>query len=118
MKLLLDRFKYAFQGFVYMAKEKNIRMHVFFGIFMIILGYVYRISFQEWFWTLLCIALVISMETVNSCIEALADEISLERKPSIKRIKDMAAGAVLVVTLFAVVIGIIIFVPKSFGGFL
>ena len=50
--------------------------------------------------------------------EAIVDEISLERKESLKRIKDMAAGMVLIVSLFALFVGLVIFMPKVWEVFL
>lgn len=72
------------------------------------------LSLQEWFWIGLCIVLVITAEILNSCIEHLVDYISLERTPQAKQIKDMAAGAVFLLSLFSAVIGLLIFIPKLF----
>ena len=66
----------------------------------------------EWLWILLSIVLVVSFEIINSCIEGLVDYISLKKDPRAKRIKDMAAAAVFLVSCFALVVALCIFVPK------
>ncbi|WP_439182165.1 diacylglycerol kinase [Carboxylicivirga taeanensis] len=61
---------------------------------------------------MLCIALVLAMELLNSTIEALCDYVSAERHELIRKAKNMAAGAVLVVSIAAFAVGLIIFLPK------
>jgi diacylglycerol kinase (ATP) len=51
-------------------------------------------------------------EMLNTCMEKMADLVTLEEHPEIKFIKDLAAGAVLVAAVIAVIIGLIIFIPK------
>lgn len=58
------------------------------------------------------IGLVLSAEAVNSAIEALADVVSPNYHEGIKRTKDLAAGAVLILAICAAIIGLMIFVPK------
>jgi diacylglycerol kinase len=53
--------------------------------------------------------MVIGMEMINTSVESLVDLVSLERKPQAGRIKDIAAGAVLLVSAVAVVVGILVF---------
>ena len=60
----------------------------------------------------LCIGLVLSAEAVNSAIEALADRVSPAYDEAIKRTKDLAAGAVLLLAIASAVVGLIIFLPK------
>jgi diacylglycerol kinase len=55
---------------------------------------------------------VIAMELINSSIEELADLYSREHNPRIKKIKDLGAGAVLVAAIAALIVGVIIFLPK------
>jgi diacylglycerol kinase len=59
-----------------------------------------------------CIAFVISMEMLNTAIEKLCDVVHKELHPDIKRVKDIAAGAVLVSAIFSLMTGLIIFLPK------
>ena len=67
---------------------------------------------RAWIVICLCIGLVLSAEAVNSAIEALADRVSPAYDEAIKRTKDLAAGAVLLLAIASAVVGLIIFLPK------
>ena len=69
-------------------------------------------TIMEWIVICLCIGLVLSAEAVNSAIEALADRVSPAYDEAIKRTKDLAAGAVLLLAIASAVVGLIIFLPK------
>ena len=60
------------------------------------------------------IGLVLAAEAINSSIEALADLVSPEYNEAIKRTKDLAAGAVLILAITAAIVGFIVFIPKLF----
>jgi diacylglycerol kinase len=106
-------FGYAFSGIRDTYKtEPNFRFHFFAMILVILLGLLLSISGVEWLWVFLAIALVMAMELINTALEALADSTSAKYNPLIKKAKDAAAAAVLVVSIFALLIGICIFVPK------
>lgn len=109
----LKGFGYAFSGIrdTYRT-EPNFRFHVFAMVFAIVLGVLLPISSNEWLWIFLSITLVMAMELINTALEALADSTSTEYNPLIKKAKDAAAAAVLVVSGFALLIGLCIFVPK------
>ena len=78
-----------------------------------IAGLIFRVSAIEWLFLLLSIFLVVSFEIVNSAIENVVDLASDYHFSMLaKNAKDMAAGAVLVISGFAVITGLIIFVPK------
>ena len=83
------------------------------AILAIIAGTVFRISVTEWLFLLLAIFLVISFEIINSAIENVVDLASNYHFSMLaKNAKDMAAGAVLIISGYAVLTGLIIFVPK------
>lgn len=67
---------------------------------------------MEWLWVILAIVLVIVAEMFNTAIEALADNISTEENELIKKAKDISAGATLVLSIFAVIVAILIILPK------
>ena len=71
-----------------------------------------HLSPTEWIIITLCIGLVLAAEAVNSAIEALADRVSAEYDEAIKRTKDLAAGAVLLLAIASAIVGLIIFLPK------
>lgn len=89
------------------------RSHVLSALAAIIAGLIFRISAIEWLLLLLSIFLVIAFEIMNSAVENVVDLASdYHFSMRAKNAKDMAAGAVLVVSVFAVITGLIIFLPK------
>lgn len=116
IKKRLQSFVYAFAGLKTLFKEEhNARIHAVVAVVVIVLGLLFHISAMEWLAVLLCIALVFSLELINSAIENLADYTSPDKNDFIRRAKDMAAAAVLVSAMVSVVVGIIIFLPKIIG---
>ena len=63
---------------------------------------------------ILCIGIVLSLEIVNTSIEKLCNFLTTDFHPSIKIIKDVSAGAVLLFSLVSIVVACIIFLPKIF----
>lgn len=112
---LKDRFlsfKYAWEGVIYMIRnEHNTRIHLLSALLVVLFSFYFDISSVEWTIVIICIALVISMECLNTAIERMCDEITLEKNPAIKIAKDVAAAAVLTCAIAAAVIGLIIFIP-------
>ena len=72
----------------------------------------WRQACMEWIAIVVCIGMVFAAEAVNSSIEALADRVSEEYDEAIKRTKDLAAGAVLILAMASATIGLLIFIPK------
>lgn len=104
---------YAISGIIQcIQKERNIKIHLVFMFLVIICGFLFRLSITEWLVCILLFGLVISLELVNTAIEAVVDLCTLEYHPLAKIAKDTAAGAVLISAIASVVIGLIIFVPK------
>lgn len=109
----LASFKYAFNGIrLLIQKEHNAWIHCFAAICVIIAGLLFGLSEMEWIAIIIVIGAVLAGEAVNSSIEALADLVSPEYNEAIKRTKDLAAGAVLILAIAAAIVGIIIFLPK------
>lgn len=112
---LVRSFKYAFNGLKILIKEEqNYVVHLTTAAAVITLGLYYRILAIEWIVLVLAIQVVLTLETINTAIENLADFVSTERNEKIMRIKDLAAAGVLIAALTAMVIGLIIFLPKMF----
>jgi len=84
------------------------------AIIVIIISVCLGVNKGEWMVILLCIALVIGLEMLNSAIEKLCDAVHPEIHPFIKYTKDIAAGAVLWACIISGIIGAIIFIPKIF----
>jgi diacylglycerol kinase len=113
MKRLFQSFGYAIQGVLYAIRiSRNLQKHLSISAAVMILGYWLHIVATEWMIILLCMALVISAEILNTAIEYVVNWISPGYHEKAGRIKDMAAGAVLVCAIMAAVIGLIIFIPK------
>ena len=109
----LISFKYAINGINYVLKtQHNFRIHIVAAITAIILGFILNITKTEWIAIILVISIVLALEIINSAIEMIVDLISPEIQKKAGLIKDMAAGAVLIASIGALIIGIIIFLPK------
>jgi len=106
-------FGYAFKGlWILVRSEHNVRIHIFAAITVVSLGWYLQISNFEWCVVIGAIGLVLCAEAINTAIEHLADAITMEMDPKIKRIKDISAAAVLLAAITAAVLGGIIFIPK------
>lgn len=113
MKKLIRGFGYAFKGIGYAARTQvNFRIHLVASLTAALLGYALRVSPNEWIWIICCIALVLAAELLNTAIEVLTNLVSPEYHPLAGHAKDIAAGAVLIMAIFALVTGFIIFLPK------
>ena len=109
---MIDSFKNAFRGlFLLIKTERNFQIHSVALAAVLTLGLYFNISRGEWVILIITSAIVLSLEGLNSALEKLCDEVTLERKESIRNIKDVAASAVLIAALAAVLIGVLIFTP-------
>lgn len=106
-------FKYAFQGIATgIKKEKNMKIHIFIMLIVIVLGIILKISKTEWIICIILFSIVIAGELFNTAIETVVDMITLERNEKAKIAKDVSAGGVLVLAIGSAIIGINIFIPK------
>lgn len=113
IKSLGNSFKYAFEGiWASFKSERNMKIHVFIMLLVIFLGFLLEISIAEWLLCIILFGIVIAGELFNTAIETVVDMISLEKNPKAKLAKDVSAGAVLVLAISSVIIGLIIFIPK------
>jgi len=76
-----------------------------------ITGLYVQLSYYDWLWILAASTFVLTMEALNTSIEQLADLISSEYHPKIKILKDIAAGAVLIASIFSIVVACVVFLP-------
>lgn len=114
-KARLKSFSYAYSGIKKAIQtEHNLRIHLVLAGFAVFLGFFLKITFFEWSVILICIGAVIASEIFNSAIENMVNLISPEIQPLAGRAKDMAAGAVLVFSAMAFLVGILIFAPKLY----
>lgn len=94
-------------------EERNMKNHIFSAVCAITMGLFLKLSVVEWLFLMFSIFLVIILEILNSAIECIVD-LATDYHFSIlaKKAKDMAAGAVLMMSLCALLTGMIIFLPK------
>ncbi len=112
LKKQLRSFGYAWKGIQScVGKEQNLSFHLIAAMAVIIAGIVLGITRTEWIMVVMCIGTVIAAELFNTAIEKLVDLVSPERHPVAGRVKDIAAGAVLICAVAAAIIGLIIFIP-------
>lgn len=103
-------FLYAIKGIrTSLQEQRNIKVQLLIATITIGAGFYFNISEWEWCIILLAIGLVISLEMVNTAIENLVDMVSKEWSALAVKIKDLAAGAVLVASVVAVIVGLIVF---------
>lgn len=107
-----DRFRsflYAFRGIFYcFCSGWNARIQGLAALCIAIFGFVVGFELQEWLVVIICIGLVLSLEAINTALEELANYVEPERKPQIGRIKDIAAGAVLIASMASLGVGLIL----------
>jgi len=109
-------FRYAFKGWqTFWNCELNARIHLGIAFAVIIAGIVFRISPTEWIVQLLCIALVIGSEMINTAFELMVDKWCKEIDATAAKVKDITAGAVLLNSFIAAIAGIIIYSPKLYN---
>ncbi len=109
----IKSFSYAISGIRrFVWQEHNARIHAAATIIVVIVALILGVSRLEAVALALVIGGVWITEMVNTCLEKMADFISPQRDPTIKYIKDLAAGAVLVAAITAVIVGLFIFIPK------
>ena len=117
-KKLINSFKYAIEGIISSFKtERNMKIHVLAMTVVIALGFFFKLDKIEWCFIIIAIASVISAELFNTALETVVDIVSPERNPKAKLVKDIAAGAVLVVAIDAAIIGFIILGPRVINLF-
>lgn len=109
---MLRSFKYAFQGVWVLMQENNARFHLLATIIVLLTGLLVGLSSTEWSIIGIIIGLVWIAEAFNTAIEKLCDFVTTEHHPLIGKVKDLSAAAVLIISCIAVIIGIIIFLPK------
>jgi diacylglycerol kinase len=102
----------AFTGIAILLRtQRNARLHAAATALVIIAGVALNITRTDWCWLVLAISSVLTAEAFNTALEALADRITTEQDEAIRIAKDLAAGAVLLATFGACVIGLLVLGP-------
>ncbi len=106
-------YAYAARGIVQLFKtEFNAWVHLSIALCTVVLGFVFNLSGIEWVAIALSCGLVLGAEAMNTAVEYLANCYTTQKNEQIRKVKDIAAGAVLIAALAALVVGLIIFIPK------
>jgi diacylglycerol kinase (ATP) len=110
MKRFLLSFSFAWKGIkTAWSGQINMRIHVIAAVLVIGAAAYFKVTVGEWVAIVVVIALVVVSELVNTAIEGVVDLVSPERNPLAGKIKDIAAGAVLVAAAAASIVGLLIF---------
>jgi diacylglycerol kinase (ATP) len=106
-------FLYALKGLAEGIKSQlNMKVHIVIAAVILLTGYLLSIEPHEWKWLIICIGFVLATELINTAIEYLVNFISPDYHPLAGKIKDLSAAGVLIAALTALIIGLIIFVPR------
>lgn len=107
----LDAFGHAGRGIVVLLGEAHGRIHAAATVAVILLGLWLGISATDWALLVICIALVLAAEAINTAVERVVDLVSPQWHPLARDAKDLAAGGVLIAAIGAAVVGVIVFLP-------
>jgi diacylglycerol kinase len=106
-------FKNAFNGLFYALKSQpNYKVHLFFSILAVGAGIALKISYFEFIIIILLIFIGLTIETINTTIEAATDAIDTSWREDIKIAKDVSGAAMLIFAIGSIIISAIIFIPK------
>lgn len=112
-KNIIDSFNNAINGIIYTIKaERNMKIHIAAASLVLLLSLFFKLSFIEFLVVCVVIALVIVAELINTAVEVMVDIIVDVYHPKAKIVKDVAAGAVLVSTFVAMLVGYFVFFER------
>lgn len=104
---------HALDGIQYITgHERNFKIEILSAIAVTIASFFLKVSLLEWCILVLVIGMVLALEMINTAIERCVDLVTKDYKELAKIAKDVSAGSVLVMSMFSIIIGIIIFLPK------
>lgn len=92
--------------------EHNMWIHAAAGVLAATLGLHFEISSMEWIAVLICIGLVLMAEIFNTALEHICNLVQPDHDPRVAVIKDLAAAAVLTISITSLIVGVIVFIPK------
>lgn len=105
--------KIAFRGaWLLIRSESSIKIQVFIAMVVTAAGFYFEISLTEWMIQTLAIGLVLGIEGLNTAVEKLSDYVQPEYDRKIGFLKDLSAGAVMMVSIGASIVGLLIYLPR------
>ena len=106
----LRGFQAAFRGIIRCINhERNMRIHTVAALYVFVFSFFFEFSITGYAVLFTVFGLIMALEIVNTGLEALADQISPGYSPVVKVVKDIAAGAVLIMAIFAVAVAVVLF---------
>jgi diacylglycerol kinase len=109
-----DSFRHALRGIgLVLRTQPNAWIHLAATVAVTVAGWLLHVTRGEWLALILAIGLVWTAEALNTAIEFLADEISLQHNPRLGLAKDTGAAGVLLASIAAALIGLLVFVPHA-----
>jgi len=105
-------FKYGLNGILLALVNSKLLLLLTFTTITFIMCFMFGASPTEWIAVLICSSMLMALEMMNTCVEAICNMIDPNPNPQIKIIKDISSGAVLLFTIFTFFVGCIIFIPK------
>ena len=110
LKKLIRSFGFASKGIIAaIISGQNMRIQLLAAIAVIAAGVYFHISVSEWCLVTLCIGMVWMAEAFNTAIEILTNHIQPQFHPEAGKVKDVAAGAVLIISIAAAIVGVLVF---------
>ena len=107
------KFKYSFQGFAYCyTHETSFIFETIAIVLVIILGAIFKITFMEWIFSIISLLLIMEIEFLNTAVEATVDMVTDKFHPLAKAAKDCGSAATCMATFMALIVNLIIFIPK------
>lgn len=109
LKKYKDKFTFAFEGLFYSLKhDRSVQLQFLIAVFVFVVCYLLKLNALEWILVVICVFSVVAVELINSAIEEIVDFISPDIHHKAKQIKDVSASAVLVVSIMALIVGLLI----------
>lgn len=109
---LYKSFVYALRGLIHAVRaERNLKIHLTATVVVVAAAAFFELERWEWVAALLCIGIIWAAEMLNTAVEKLADFVHPEHHEKIGRVKDIAAGGVMLMAFIAIAIAVIIFGP-------
>jgi diacylglycerol kinase (ATP) len=112
-----DAFNNAFNGIMYATRtQPNMRVHLTVALLVLIAALMLRLERDYVVGLIVIVALVLGLELVNTSVETVVDMLTDEHHPLAKAAKDTAAGAVLVASIAAIIVGYLVFYQGIING--
>ena len=115
---LLKSFKFAFKGFYTVFRsEQNFRIQLLIALAIIISGFIFELKVWEWIIIILLILFVMVLEMLNTVFERLVDMLKPRVHLYAHDIKNITSSVVLITAFSALIIGLLIFLPRIIALF-